>query len=91
MKLEIVPYDALPCALATFTINDMDASADDFGSGCDDSPEEAEEYGCGDHQFHAKMPTQKILDKYKITPDEYSEICAELESRLYVGSCGWCV
>jgi len=90
VKFEIAPWDALPCH-ATFIINGADADIDDFGSSGDDSPETAEEYGCGDHQFHAKMPTQKILDKYKITPDEYSEICIELEQKLDVGSCGWCI
>ena len=36
------------------------------------------------------MPTQSILDKYKINVDEYKVIVEELEDKLSFGSCGWC-
>lgn len=91
MEIEIKPYYALPCSLEVFTINGKEADESDFGDSGDDSPGTAEPYGCGDHRFHGKMPTQKILDKYKISVDEYSTIVSELEEKLAVGSCGWCV
>jgi hypothetical protein len=91
MELIAIPYDALPCSLATFTINGMDADKDDFGDSSDIDSDNAEEYGCGNHVFQGKMPTQAVLDKYKITVDEYSTIVRELESKLDVGSCGWCI
>ena len=91
IKVEIKPYHGLPCALEVFTINGEKAQESDFGEGRDDSPESAEDYACGDHQFHPKLPTQEVLDKYKINLSEYAEICGKLESALSVGSCGWCV
>ena len=33
----------------------------------------------------------KVLDKYNITEEEYYNICNELECKLCVGGCGWCV
>ena len=91
MELVIIPYHGLPCSLETFTINGMASEEDDFGNSSDIDSDNAEEYGCGNHVFQGKMPTQAVLDKYKITLDEYSTIVGELESKLHVGSCGWCI
>lgn len=91
MKLVIEPYDALPCELMKFTINGIDADKNDFGTSYDADSDNAEEYGCGNHIFESKNPTQKVLDKYGISVEEYSEICDELTEKLHVGSCGWCV
>lgn len=90
MKLELEVYSAL-CALSVFTINNIDAEYEDFGDKYDHCPERAEDYACGNMQFDPKLPTQTILNKYKITVDEYNEICSELEDKLSFGSCGLCV
>lgn len=93
-ELEIVadPYDALPCALMRFTINDQKADVDDFGSTDDLDPDIAEEYGCGNRQFVAKMPPpQSVLDKYNINEDEYRKVINLLSDVLSVGGCGWCI
>jgi hypothetical protein len=91
MELAIEPYDSLPCELMTFIINGIEADEDDFGNSYDADSENAEEYGCGDHVFESKLPTQKVLDKYKISTDEYSKICDALTEKLHVGPCGWCI
>lgn len=91
MELVIEPYDALPCALRIFTINGINADKDDFGESYDADSDNAVEYGCGNHIFESTLPTQKVLDKYGISVDEYNEICEKLTERLDVGSCGWCV
>ena len=44
----------------------------------------------GSH-FDPKPPTKEVLDKYNITDKEYYNICNELEDKLCVGSCGWCI
>jgi len=80
MKLELKVYDCL-CSLSKFTINNIDADYDDFGEKYDHDPENAEDYACGDMQFNSKPYTQEILEKYKITVDEYNEICNELEEK----------
>ncbi len=88
--IEMEVYSAL-CALKVFRVNGIEADYDDFGDKYDQSPETAEDYACGDMTFTPKMPTQEVLDKYKITLEQYTEIADELASKLSFGACGWCV
>lgn len=91
MKLELKVYNCL-CALSKFTINNIDADHDDFGEKYDHNPENAlEDYACGNMRFNSKPYTQEVLEKYKITVNEYNKICNELEEKLSFGSCSWCV
>lgn len=90
MKYEIVCYRSL-CALSKFTINGIDARCYDFGEQFDDCPDKAEDYGCGDMTFKSKDPTKEVLDKYRITENEYQKIAEELEDVLSFGNCGWCI
>ena len=87
---EVEVYSAL-CATKIFKVKGIEADKDDFGDQGDQAPEEAEDYACADMQFVPKRATQEVLDKYKITVDEYNEIADELASKLSFGSCGWCV
>ena len=41
--------------------------------------------------FDPNSPAKEILHKYNITEEEYYEICDELENKLHVGHCEWCV
>ena len=90
MKLEIEVYGSL-CELSTFNVNGIDADYQDFGEKYDHGSDYAEDYACGNMQFDPKSASQTILDKYKITVDDYNEICSKLEDKLGFGSCGWCV
>ena len=90
MDLKLDVYDAL-CSCAEFKINGIHADYEDFGDKYDDDRENAQEYGCGNMHFHPKRSTPEILDKYKITVDEYNQIADELEDKLSFGCCGWCV
>lgn len=78
------------CATEVFIINGVNADSDDFGSSCDESPDTADDYSCGNRVFSAKLPTQEVLDKYGINVTEYNEIAHELEDKLSFGCCGWC-
>lgn len=91
MELVIKPFHSLPCHLEVFTIKGKDADQDDFGEVFDHNEEIREPYGCGDMYFDSKPPTKEVLDKYRITEEEYYNICNELECKLCVGSCGWCI
>lgn len=91
MELIIKPFHALPCELETFTINGKTADSSDFGDTYDHDIARAEPYGCGNMRFEPQSPTKEVLDKYNITEEEYNKICDELEDKLRVGSCGWCV
>ena len=91
MELVIEPYDALPCGLETFTINGKKASSIDFGNIIDYEEGEKDAYGCSNMHFEPEPPTEIVLRKYSITKEEYYSICDELENKLHVGRCGWCV
>jgi len=95
MKLELTFFGALCttalCATNKFTINDITASSGDFGDKYDYSPEEADDYGCGNMQFTRKEPSSAILTKYNVTKEEYNEIAEKLEEGLSFGNCGWCI
>lgn len=90
MELVCEEYSAL-CELREFIINGVSADYEDFGNKSDHGAAFAQEYGCGDMRFVGKRCTQEILDKYKITVDEYNEACEVLENKLSFGACGWCV
>ena len=47
-------------------------------------------HGCGNKVFVAKPATQKVLQKYGITIDEYNEIADVLVAGLSFGYCGLC-
>ena len=89
MKLEFEMYSAL-CEHRVFNINGVKATYEDFGEKYDRSPETADPYCCADMRFTSNLPTQEVLDKYKITTDEYKQICEMLEEKMSYGCCGWC-
>jgi hypothetical protein len=90
MKLKLEFGTAL-CYTPTFTINGILADSYDFGEQGDRTPEEAEDYACGDMQFTRVPATPEVLAKYGITGPEYELIAGQLEVGLSFGSCGWCV
>lgn len=91
MKLIIRPFSGLPCELEVFTINGKNADERDFGDTYDHNEESTELYGCVDKYFEPKSLTKEVLDKYNITKEQYYTICKELEDKLYIGHCMWCV
>lgn len=92
MKLELKICQSM-CDLDVFNINGGVAQVDDFGYLRDDSPERADDYGCGDRRFYAYEESLNldVLEKYKITSLEYREICQKLEKGLSFGHCGLCI
>lgn len=90
MKLKIEPMKYY-CSLNTFVINGIEGDYEDFGTKYDHSPETAKPYGCGNMKFDSKPATQEVLDKYKITLDDYSVVCDELSDALNFGNCNACV
>jgi len=90
MKLELEIYDCL-CETKTFKINDIYADYHDFGSKEDSMPFSPYAYMCENMKFTPKLPKQSVLNKYKITVDEYVDVCDKLEAGLSFGRCGWCI
>lgn len=90
MELKLEIYGAL-CATSEFKINGIAADSDDFGEQYDHDRENAEDYACGDMRFERKASTADVLDKYKITEEEYQAIAEKLEDGLSFGCCGGCV
>jgi hypothetical protein len=72
-------------------INGVEIDESDFGENHDERPEYAADYGCGDMQFTISDPTEKVLEKYKITVHEYYDIANTIREELSFGSCGWCI
>lgn len=89
MKLKLTFMNAL-CETDEFNINGIDAEHCDFGDKYDRDSDNADQYCCNDMQFTRKPSTKEVLDRYKITEEEYQEICAKLEDGLSFGGCGWC-
>ena len=89
MQIEFKVFGAL-CEMETFRINGVDADKGDFGTKCDESPETAEDYSCGDMRFRRKASSPEVLAKYAITHKEYDEVCDKLDDGLSFGRCGWC-
>ena len=89
MKLSLRFGDYL-CCTHGFNINGVNARSDDFGEQYDESPEEAEDYCCGNMVFKPRTASPDILEKYGITEQEYNEIAKKLEEGLSFGPCGWC-
>ena len=78
------------CYCPIFTIKGQKADQYDFGEGDDIDFANKPEKGCGNKVFTPKPATQKILDKYGITIDEYNEIASVLEEGLTFGRCALC-
>ena len=90
MELELEIYGSL-CATSIFTINGVDAYYEDFGEKYDRDSKNAEDYSCGNMRFTGNPSTPEILDKYKITEEEYQEVVSKLEEGLSFGCCNCCV
>lgn len=97
--INIVPYGALPCEAATFEVNGIKGCKSDFGHNSDVGsfdyeygPWDDENWSCADNQFepHTDIP-DGVLEKYKITEQEYRDIQDKCSSIFSVGGCGWCV
>lgn len=90
MKLEIDLMEYF-CSVGNFTVNGARADTDDFGSQGDESPDDAEEYECGNMTFTPHdRPSPEVLAKYSITEDEFRFIAAGLAEQLSFGGCGLC-
>lgn len=90
MQLEIIPREALPCRLLTFTINGKDADINDFGffSTFCKVLDDLIDHECPNGFVPYELPDSKVLEKYKISKEEYKEICKKLEDVLVIPSCG---
>jgi len=78
------------CGAYTFTVKRKKADIDDFGELEDIDEQHAPEWGCGNMCFTPKLPAQEVLDKYKISADEYKQITEALEEGFAYGCCSMC-
>lgn len=93
VNVEALPFDALPCQLSDFVIDNTKADIDDFVDVyeheicyCYDPC-----YGC--HNMRAEPVDDnmdKAIDKYDITKEQFYAIQDHLIDLLSVGPCGWC-
>lgn len=78
------------CRLEIFVINGVDGDEEDFVDNYDHAPEMAEDYGCGDRRADILPHSKRVLEKYKINPDEYEEIAAKVAEAVSFGCCNNC-
>ena len=77
-------------------INWKDIDIDDFWEKYDRDIENADDYCCWNMQFtryewrYFKISMLKCMKKYKITKEEFLELCDELEKKLSFWNCGRC-
>jgi hypothetical protein len=99
IEIKAEPYGALPCEAKSFEVNGIAGDKSDFGNNTDvgsfdyEYDDLADEnWACADNQFvsHEQIP-DGVLDKYRITEQEYREVQARCEAIFNVGGCGWCV
>ena len=91
MNIKIELMDSF-CDLRVFVINGVQAYKEDFGNACDESPDNADDYGCGDMVFTPhEYPPAGVLSKYDISREEFDLIAAGLAKQLSFGGCGLCV
>lgn len=89
-KVELEAYGSL-CSLQTFTINGIEAEEEEFVEKYDHCPDEAEDYGCGDMRAEIIEASENVLERYKISIEDYNEIAEKVSELVSFGSCGWCV
>jgi len=89
MECVVKAYSAF-CSLEKFTINGIHADECDFVDKYDHDEENAEEYCCGDMGADIIDSTSEVLDKYKITKDEYLDIAEKVKDEVSFGCCGLC-
>jgi hypothetical protein len=87
MKIEIKVPTAMPCRPEVFKINGVNAELEDFGS---IEKEQGGWYSCKNIRFQHKLPTTAVLQKYRISLEQYAEVVRELERRLDLHSCSMC-
>jgi hypothetical protein len=101
MKLEI-DFCRAYCSTSIFRINDIEADIEDFGERIDigvdsfyyDDDSDYGHYGhyvcCKNMSFELKDPIPKVLEKYKITKENFEEIAFILRENLSFGECSLC-
>jgi len=100
MELELKFCDVY-CSTSDFIINNIEADSEDFGEQYDTEiyPEDffieeyeldAFDYCCKNMLFEPIPAGIGILEKYKITINEYNEICEKLKKGLSLGFCCHC-
>lgn len=89
---KIVPYNAF-CRLdhEETHINGHKVDSEDFVEQYDHYKRGRCDYGCGDMRAETIEPTQKVLEEYEITKDDYYIIANEIAEALTFGRCGWCI
>lgn len=78
------------CWCPVFTVKGKKADECDFGDGEDVDFDDGLQRGCGNKVFVVRPATQRVLDKYGITVDEYNEIADVLAEGLSFGRCTLC-
>lgn len=89
MKLELDVYSSI-CETKIFVVNGVKATYKDFGRKVDTQPNQSKPNICGNMTFESIASTKQVLDKYKISTNEYNHICTLLRGCMSFGVCKQC-
>ena len=88
MRIRFETHRALPCRPSVFVVNGIQADTDDFGE--QDSHSDGY-YGCISNTFKPfRHPPKNVLNKCKISLEEFLDIGDILQEKLDIHNCGWC-
>lgn len=87
MKYELKICCAFPCVASKFTVNGIRADKNDFGNSESESDGQR---GCKYNIFKPfRYPPEGVLEKYKISLEEFLRIGDILESEFCIHHCNW--
>lgn len=87
MNIRFSTFYASPCDVEVFEINNIKADLEDFGEKNLDS---LGNYTCSLRGFTPFLPTDEVLEKYKISLRDYREVIEVLNEGFNYGRCAWC-
>ena len=86
MKLVVNTSKDNPRNIEFFTINGIEANIEDFG---EVTEQHIKYYKHSRISFAGKTPSSEILNKYKITISEYTEVINHLDTIIVLGIREW--
>lgn len=87
MVFDFKTYKDLPCEIEVFRVNGVRAELDDF---CILVVDQSQGCFCNIRGIYPFSPKDSVLNKYKISHEEYQEILSRIESSFDYGHCSWC-
>ena len=87
MNIQLKMNETMPCEVEEFSINGKRAKVEDFGNLFS---HKMEKDACTCIKFEPLPYGSLITKRYKLTEDEYDEVCSFLEDNTFMSCCSKC-